>query len=61
MYYSFYGIGVNDTQQLAIMTQGKKHALSKTGDHNLDVERMQYEKDKENIPATVPGYVNKEK
>jgi hypothetical protein len=43
-----------------IMTQGRKNAVSKTGDHNLDIERMQYEKDKGNIPATERDYVNKE-
>lgn len=40
------------------MTQGKKNALAKTGDHNLDLERMQYEKDKGNI-SKEKDYVDK--
>lgn len=35
------------------MTQGRKKALKQTGDHNWDLEKMQFEKDK--------GYITREK
>ena len=41
------------------MIQGRKSALMQTGDHNLDLERMQFEKDKGNI-LRKDDYVNEE-
>lgn len=41
------------------MTEGGKKALKQTGDHNWDLERMQFEKDKGNI-SNEQDYVNKQ-
>lgn len=41
------------------MTQGGKKSASETGDHNWDLERMQYEKDRGHIPGKEQDYVNK--
>ncbi len=41
------------------MTEGGKKALKQTGDHNWDLERMQFEKDKGNV-SSEQDYVNKQ-
>ena len=41
------------------MTEGGKKALKQTGDHNWDLERMQFQKDKGNI-SNEQDYVNKQ-
>lgn len=41
------------------MVQGSKRTLKHTGEHNLDLEKMQFEKDKGNVSRT-QDYVNKE-
>lgn len=40
------------------MTEGGKKALKQTRDHNWDLERMQFEKDKGNV-SSEQDYVNK--
>ncbi|MDQ3851275.1 MAG: hypothetical protein M3299_00400 [Thermoproteota archaeon] len=41
------------------MTEGGKDALKKTGDHNWDMERMQFQKDQGNVSGE-NDYVNLE-
>jgi hypothetical protein len=39
------------------MREGRKKAIKKTGDHNWDMERMQFEKDNANV-SSESDYVN---
>jgi hypothetical protein len=39
------------------MTEGGKHAIKKTGDHNWDIGRMQFEKELGNV-SDEKDYVN---
>ena len=41
------------------LVQGSKRALKQTGDHNLDLERMQFKNDRGNV-SKAKDYINKE-
>ena len=41
------------------MTEGGKDAIKKRGDHNWDIERMQFEKERGNV-SSANDYVNLE-
>jgi hypothetical protein len=42
------------------MTEGGKNAIKKTGDHNWDMERMQFQKEQGNV-SSENDYVNRER